>query len=80
MKVILRINAKELVLVCAVVILTIALTVQTASAQTKDHSREVHPQPTAGNAKALPPPKLSIPDVEVLDQDGRKQNFLYRPG
>ncbi len=75
MKVILRINAKKLVLVCAVMSLTIALTVQTASAQTKDHSRHINPQPTTSNANALPPPKLSIPDVEVFDQDGRKQNF-----
>ena len=75
MKVILRINAKKLVLVCAVVSLTIALTIQTASAQKKDHSRHIHPPPTASSAKALPPPELSIPDVEVFDQDGRKQNF-----
>ena len=64
MKLILRINAKKLVLVCAVMSLTIVLTVQTASAQQKDHSRH-----------AQPPPKLSVPDVEVVDQDGRKQNF-----
>jgi protein SCO1/2 len=75
MKVILRINAKKLVLVCAVMSLTIALTVQTALAQKKDHSRDIHPPPTASGAKPLPPPKLSIPDVEVVDQDGRKQNF-----
>ena len=59
MKVFLRINAKKLVLVCACLSFTIALTVQTASAQ----------QPRS-NAKPLPPPKLSLPDVEVVDQDG----------
>ena len=30
---------------------------------------------TAVAQKPIPPPKLSIPEVEVLDQDGRKQNF-----
>ena len=75
MKVILRINAQKLVLVCAVVSLTIALIVQTASAQKKDHNRHINPPPTTSSAKALPPPKLSIPDVEVFDQDGRNQNF-----
>jgi protein SCO1 len=42
--------------------LAIAFTVQTAAAQKQD-------------AKPIPPPKISIPDVEVLDQNGRKQNF-----
>jgi protein SCO1/2 len=75
MKVIFRINTKRLVLVGAVMSLTLALTAQSASAQNKDHSRNIHPPPAVGGAKPVPPPKLSIPDVEVFDQDGRKQSF-----
>lgn len=75
MKVILAITGKKLVVICAVMGLTIALTVQTVSAQKKDHSRHIQPQPAAGSAKPLPPPALAIPDVEVVDQDGRKKNF-----
>lgn len=66
---------KQLVLVCAGISLTIALTTQTTLGQKKEHGGHVHPRPAPSNAKPKLPPKPSIPDVEVLDQDGRKQNF-----
>ena len=75
MKVMFNIIVKKLVLVCAVMSLPVALTVQTASAQKKDHSRHVHSPMPASGAKPLPPPKLSIPEAQVLDQDGRTQKF-----
>lgn len=71
-----RVNIiKKLVLVCAVMSLMTALRVQTASAQKQDQSRHLHPQPASSNAKPSAPAKPAIPDIEVLDQDGRKQNF-----
>lgn len=44
-------------------------------AQTSETHRHGHNSSAAKEIKPLPIPKLTIPDVEVLDQEGRKQKF-----
>lgn len=57
--------------------ISFALAPHTSSAQkkVKHPAGHVHSAPAASRAEPSAPPVLSIPDVEVLDQDGRKQKF-----
>lgn len=64
----------RLVLVCAGASLAVVITAHTALAQKQDHGNHVHP-PRAASGAETKPPRLSVPDVKVLDQDGRKRNF-----
>lgn len=61
----------KLLVVCAGIGFSLAVTAQTPSAQTKDHGSHGNSPAAAGGA----PAKLSIPDAEVLDQNGRKRKF-----
>lgn len=54
---------------------TLATHSSSAQKQTKHPASHKHSAPPASRAEPPAPPMLSIPDVEVLDQDGRKQNF-----
>lgn len=62
-------------LLCAGVSLMFAVTAQTISAQKTDHGSHVHSPPAVNSANPKPPQRVSIPDVAVLDQDGRNHNF-----
>src|SRR5688572_30653268 len=41
----------------------------------KESHTHIHTPPEVDKTKPLTVPKLSIPDVDVLDQDGRKRKF-----
>jgi protein SCO1 len=70
-----RAISTRLLLICAGLSLIVAVTAQTITAQKMDHGSHVHSPPAVSSAKSKPPERVSIPDVAVLDQDGRKQNF-----
>ena len=58
--------------------LILVVTVAPVAAQKSGKHRNGHtssPAPKPAEIKPLPVPKLTIPDVEVLDQEGRKQKF-----
>lgn len=65
----------RLVLLSAGMTLTIALTAPATSAQKVEHGRHVNRPQAASKATPKPPATVSIPNVAVLDQDGRNQKF-----
>ena len=59
-------------------VLVLSVMVVPVAAQQSEKHRHGHtssPAPKDNKIKPAPIPKLTIPDVEVLDQEGRKQKF-----
>jgi cytochrome oxidase Cu insertion factor (SCO1/SenC/PrrC family) len=68
-------NLKSLLVSAGLILSVMAVPIAAQESGNHRHSHINSPPPKVNEIKPLPIPKLTIPDVEVMDQVGRKQKF-----
>jgi cytochrome oxidase Cu insertion factor (SCO1/SenC/PrrC family) len=68
-------NLKSLLVSAGLILSVMAVPVAAQESGKHRHGHINSPPPKVNEIKPLPIPKLTIPDVEVMDQEGRKQKF-----